>query len=375
VPRRGLWLLLAGCAVLAAGCASDPFLTLRPEASVESLAALSAQTRGVPNHTVVVPTRLDGAGPVGIAVHELFTDGAHDRVIVMVHGVLSDHRTWRFVAGELARDHDLMLIDLPGAGGSDKPRPATLGPRAHSPHSMARRVLQAVEQRVAARYGGLDRAPAITLMGHSLGGAVIMRMFCDAEVAEAHAGLLSRVDSLVLISPLDINVPRQDPMFRAISEASEFRLVLGDATGLLRRRIADATRASVSDPSRALREEAQTRLEYLRDLPRRRAAQAMLRQAVPFRGGRPDWEEIEPVEEEYCLITLPALILWGRRDETLPVAMGYKLAAEMPGAEFVALPRVMHSPHIESPELTARLVRDFLQDPGAGAGLRRSADH
>jgi hypothetical protein len=43
----------------------------------------------------------------------------------------------------------------------------------------------------------------------------------------------------------------------------------------------------------------------------------------------------------------------------LPIAMGYKQAVQLPHAHLLALPRVMHSPHLEMPGQTAKIIRQF----------------
>lgn len=58
-------------------------------------------------------------------------------------------------------------------------------------------------------------------------------------------------------------------------------------------------------------------------------------------------------------LSLPSLLIWGARDETVPVARGRALQALIPGAEFLALDSghwVMH----EQPVAFAAAVRDFL---------------
>ncbi len=360
-----LMLALAG----APGCGTGSYSRLVSEDEVPELVELKGRTRAFPNHTTLVPTGDDG---VRIAVHEIGA-GTRDRVLVFIHGVLSDHEAWRFVAGDLAQSYDLMLVDLPGCGDSDKPDPAKLRAGGYSPGAMAGRVLEALGARLEARERAGAPARSVTLVAHSLGGAVTLRMFCDEECAIEHRDVLSRVDGLVLMSPMDVNVVKPDPTFRRIAEVSSAEIALADASGVLKRRVADATLASMCNPERALREEADTRLAYMRDDARRRAAQAMLTQAVPWRSERPDWEAIEPLEGSYCRVELPALILWGRRDETLPVSMGYKLAAEIPGAELVCLPAVMHSPHIETPRECVRMIRDFVDRREAGSATLDSA--
>jgi pimeloyl-ACP methyl ester carboxylesterase len=350
ILRAGALILVLGLGL--AGCSGD-YARLTPEADVPQLAALHRQTAEAGNHTALVETRGGSGLPLRVAVHE--TMGEHERVVVMLHGIMADHRTWRFLAGQLAPSCDLMLVDLPGAGDSDLATART--PESEfAPGALGDRVLEAVEARLRERGGP---PPRVTIVAHSLAGAMTLRMFCDPAVSQRHHDLLARVDRLVLISPLDVAIGKQDPVFKKIAEVSGLEVSLGLATGVLRQKVAEATLGSVCDPTRALREEADTRIEYLSDPGRRRAVQAMLRQAVPWKDGRPDWSSIESLTGGYCTIDIPALIIWGRRDESLPIAMGYKLADELPRAELEAIPNVMHSPHIEAPEQTALLIREF----------------
>lgn len=350
--RHGWVLLLA---LLLVGCGSS-YSKLKSESQVPELAALAEEGAARQNHTVMVPTAARGREPVRIAVHQI-ENPATDTLVVLVHGILADHSTWRFLAADLGRDHDLWLIDLPGCGDSDKPDPAAIGDTAYSPTALAGRLLEVLRAKLRSRPEG----SSVILGAHSLGGAIVMRMFADEELRTAYTDVLGRIDSLVLISPLDAAVHRPDPMMQEIAAAGGLSIGLGSALGVLRERVAAATLDSVVSGDRALREEADKRIEVLTDPARRRPMQAMLRTAVTWRGGRLDWDATEAVVAAYRHIAPPTLILWGMRDETLPCSMGYKLARELPHADLVCIPRVMHSPHIEAPRLTARLIREFIQ--------------
>ncbi len=86
-------------------------------------------------------------------------------MLVFIHGVLSDHLAWKYVAAELSTDYEIWLVDLPGCGASDAPRPAAIEPDGYSPTAMGERVLQAMRQCLRAT----DPRRQVTLVGHSLG--------------------------------------------------------------------------------------------------------------------------------------------------------------------------------------------------------------
>jgi len=103
-----------------------------------------------------------------LAVH---VSGAGRRTAVLIHGMMSDHRAWHRVAGEL-RDagYRVVAVDLAGHGASPRSR-------RYSPRAWADDVLETLEPVV-------DGVPDL-IMGHSLGGLVASLV---AEELGARAG-------------------------------------------------------------------------------------------------------------------------------------------------------------------------------------------
>ena len=131
-------------------------------------------------------------------------------------------------------------------------------------------------------------------------------------------------------------------------------MAVADVTGLLRGKVATATRDGACHHSRGTCEEADRTFRVLKDRPRRRAAQAMIRQAVPVRGGRPDWVRIEEIVAGYANVDVPCLIVWGERDELFPASMGYKLAAQCPDGRLQLVGKGTHCLPVEQPALCTR---------------------
>ena len=94
--------------------------------------------------------------------------------IVLVHGLGSRAGHWLPVARLLARRHRVVLVDLPGHGGSAMPEPFSL-----------ERAVQALDLALARE----TRAPVV-LVGHSLGGLVAAAEACEHP---------ARVRALVLV--------------------------------------------------------------------------------------------------------------------------------------------------------------------------------
>lgn len=59
-------------------------------------------------------------------------------------------------------------------------------------------------------------------------------------------------------------------------------------------------------------------------------------------------------------ITSPTLVIWGEHDRLVPRAHGAAYAAHIPRAALQIVPGAGHSPPLEAPAATSRLVTDFL---------------
>jgi pimeloyl-ACP methyl ester carboxylesterase len=196
----------------------------------------------------------------------------------------------------------------------------------------------------------------------------ILRMYADPALREGFGDVLSRVNRLVLLAPVDVAVEKLHPDFLAIAETSGLLIEVGSLLGIVTETCAAAMRGGGNDPDGVPVEEADKLADVMRNGATRRAAQAMILQAVPFvpKEGklRPDWDRIDAIVAGYANVKVPALILWGRRDETFPVSMGFKLAAELPDARLRVLPLTMHSPTWERPRVCTTLIREFIQADG-----------
>jgi pimeloyl-ACP methyl ester carboxylesterase len=71
-------------------------------------------------------------------------------------------------------------------------------------------------------------------------------------------------------------------------------------------------------------------------------------------------------------IAAPTLLIWGRRDPVIPVRVGKRLAARIPGSELVVLD-TGHVPHTSDPETVAGLLRAFAEKAFGEAAVERVA--
>lgn len=60
-------------------------------------------------------------------------------------------------------------------------------------------------------------------------------------------------------------------------------------------------------------------------------------------------------------IEIPTLILWGEKDDVLPLKDAYQIKEKIRNSEIKIIPKAKHSPHREKPEETAKVVLDFIK--------------
>ena len=77
-----------------------------------------------------------------------------------------------------------------------------------------------------------------------------------------------------------------------------------------------------------------------------------------------DLNELEPYQGRLAELGVPALVLWGQRDDYLPRDYALRFASEIPGAELVFLENARHFLFEDEPERCAQEVIDFLRRAG-----------
>jgi pimeloyl-ACP methyl ester carboxylesterase len=80
------------------------------------------------------------------------------------------------------------------------------------------------------------------------------------------------------------------------------------------------------------------------------------------------------LESRVRAIAAPTLVVWGGRDTLLPPPYGRRLAAMIPGAQYVELERAGHSPQWEAPTEFEQALLSFLEAPGAAGSSEAATD-
>jgi pimeloyl-ACP methyl ester carboxylesterase len=279
------------------------------------------------------PVGPTGAWMARVGVEARYADAAGWRVryvrqgqgppLVLLHGFASSIYTWSEVLPELAREHDVIALDLPGHGGSEV-----------RPNLTAEDLVRVSGALVdGLGLGGFD------LVGHSLGGAV-------ACVTAAQRP--QQVRRLVLIDAAGFNLAPADrpAILRVLAAVPPGTM---DVLPLRRPAIALGLRQVFQDDTRLTRERVD---EYVAPLLRP-GSSAALRSLL---GGR----DALGVPALVGRIRNPTLVLWGRHDRWIDVSQADRFVSAIPGSRKVVFEDCGHMPHEERPAQVAKLLREFL---------------
>jgi pimeloyl-ACP methyl ester carboxylesterase len=252
--------------------------------------------------------------------------------LVLIHGLAARSETWTDLVPLFPSDrYTLYLLDLLGSGESSKPRVADYSIRAH-----ARRLLRFLER---------ESLSGVTLVGHSLGGAVVLLAAIEAMLAAKE----DLVGSMVIMAgpgyiqrlPLIAEVfrlPLAGPLFVALYAPDEWVKI-----GL---------RAAYYDHRLIDREHVARYAPCYRDREAKRALVETCRKMVP-----PDQEQISL---HYSDLRLPVLLLWGRHDRIVPLSQGQRLQAAVSGSSLEVIEECGHNPQEEKPEQTFAIIDRFI---------------
>lgn len=250
-------------------------------------------------------------------------DGPRDApAVVMLHGFACSIGWWDQMTPALARDHHVIRFDLLGHGGSEKPK------KGYGMESQARLVAGALDRL------GVRRAAVV---GHSMGGSVA------TALAEQRPAL---VESMVILDSPSKSGDAELPFTARLG----FVPVLGQAIdrvvpdAMVRDGLSSAFANGFDVPDRFVDDFRDMTYTSYDDSHRASS----------------DYNDESGLAERLADESLPLLVIFGSKDELVDPesAQGYRT---VPGARIVVLDGVGHSPHVERPEATARLIENFLR--------------
>lgn len=301
----------------------------RVTAAVGLAAALSLVAFLAVNAVVVSRVTSPAKPDVGRLVHvrghdiQVREDGPRGGPpLVLIHGFGCSLHWWDLVTPALARENRVIRVDLLGHGGSEKPRDG---------YSMEE---QADLVAAVMRKLGVRRAAVV---GHSMGGIVA------TALVERHRAMVSR---LMMIGTAPDAV--QERWGRVANLA--FWPVTGQATDTLIRRetvrqVVEAGFAPEFDPPERLARDIFERTTFNSFTKSGHAAQDF-------------WDE-RSLDRRLAGKGVPVTVLLGEEEQHTRRSIGIYNAM---GARTVVMQGLDHSPQVEAPDRTARLIAAFARD-------------
>jgi pimeloyl-ACP methyl ester carboxylesterase len=251
------------------------------------------------------------------------------RPLLLIHGFGATLYTWRRLVPALAERHRVIAVDLKGSGRAPKP--------ADGHYSV-------VDQAgyVAALIEGEDLSD-LTVVGHSFGGGVALAALVGRALSPARVRSLVLIDSMAYRQRIPwfiaaLRVPVLGPSLLRLSPPElQVRLVL---------------RAGYHEPRRITDDVVAAYAAPLRDAAARRALIDTAR-AIPPR-------DADALAARYGAIAVPTLLLWGRYDTIVPLAVGGRLHRAIPASRLAVIDDAGHLPHEERPGPVLRELERFL---------------
>jgi len=261
----------------------------------------------------------------GVRLH--YRDEGSGPAVVLLHANYSSLFMWEPWVAKLRDHYRVIRIDLPAHG--------LTGPEPSGNYTLER--IQALFERFVDERG-LQR---FTVVGTSIGGTVAMRY------TAAHP---ERIERLVLISPGSLearvrgrttpaNVPRVADILGYVTPKAFTRFLLTNDYG---------------DPARLTDAVTDEWYEMWMREGNRLAMINLLRQYVS--GG---------VEDKIRAVKVPVLLIWGEKNQRVPLALAYetqKLLENSPEVKLEVLPGIGHMLVQEAPAASAQLIRRYLDE-------------
>ncbi|GAB2830149.1 alpha/beta hydrolase [Actinocorallia aurea] len=272
----------------------------------------------------------------GTDVHIREEGPADGPPLVLLHGFLTSSHTWRDVVPPLAREHRVILVDLPGSG--DSPAPRGRDWSADRCADLLADLLDALE------------LPEAVLVGSQMGGSL---------AAWFAARRPERVSRLVVMAA--------GALGETAANLTLYRLLAAPVVGALLARV--FPRGPFEERWRAAhgpghRHDPQTLAFHHAHLRRRGHPMAVFGLGVRMSYG-PGFDALaEPLRG----LKTPTLLVFGEVDPLVPVETGRRFAALLPASRLLVLPGCGDFPQEERPAQVAEAVLRFLaEDPGSGA--------
>jgi pimeloyl-ACP methyl ester carboxylesterase len=271
----------------------------------------------------------------GQPIHARVQGSRQRRVLLLIHGWSSSWYAMSPLLPSLSERYRCVAVDLPGFG--------------ESPPLPQRASIPAYADLLADLIHEISPEQPAILIGHSMGGMISLTMAMRRrEVIERMVLICPTISGNLsfwintFISPITM-LERSRIANRVVAGIEPYMLTMTDR---LMRPASFAERTGIT----------QADYEKLR-ADARRPGQGRIR-AECYNAMRAN-----DLRGRLKGLDVPALVLWGMEDNTVPLRDASVVADEWPEAELRVLPKAGHWPQFETPDITNRHIRGFLSTP------------
>jgi 4,5:9,10-diseco-3-hydroxy-5,9,17-trioxoandrosta-1(10),2-diene-4-oate hydrolase len=257
--------------------------------------------------------------------------------IILIHGMAGSATGWLPSFSALSAQRRVIAMDLVGHGRSgDLPDPCT-------PDSayLARFVNDFMAELK------IERAD---IVGHSMGSAIALLLAINFP---------ARVNKLVLVDGMALG-PESTPFLRFLSLPLIGELLFAQLYKQDLKKYAADMRGSAQNAS-FMSDELVENLYQVERTPRNgKTFLRTFRLAFDWRGQKKSTHGL--ILPKLPTLQNPALVIWGRQDDTNPLAHGESAARSLPNARLEIIEKCGHIPMFEQPEIFNQLVLAFLNN-------------
>ena len=255
------------------------------------------------------------------------------RHILFIHGLGSSSIVWRDIPQALSEQFHTICVDLIGFGGSDKPvLNYTISYFSQFVKSFLRQI-------------GINNLDKITIIGHSLGG------YIAAEYAIENK---EQIEKLVLID--------SSGMLKCPTSLLEHYLDAAMETDPILRhgKVKKTFEGLMAEPFRLLPIVIDIFISVIEKPGAKHAFESAFRNSTTT---SINTERLEKIKD------LPCLIIWGEKDNLIPLDHINRFKQILKDAETIVIPDAGHSPFIEKPAIVYQKLLTFLIEGISSRGL------
>jgi pimeloyl-ACP methyl ester carboxylesterase len=318
--KRVVWILIALLVVIAVALTLNT-ITTNNETEAAQITAEGAEILELSSGDVQVvetPAQADKPGAP----------------IVLIHGYAASVHWWDAMIPLLSKDHRVIAIDLLGHGGSEKPSSG------YGMEDQAGLLAEALNRL---------RVQGGVVVGHSMGGSVATALATQSS---------ELVDRVVVINS-GPNTEDFGPGLPFIAKLS-YLPVIGQ---LLHRISPDSAVKSGYEEAFAPGYDMEGGFENPDQVVEDYESMTYTSFAES-RDAVDEYTEESPLDERLTDAAVPVMVIFGAEDQIVYADEAIAAYEEIPGARTATIEEAGHSPHVETPEDTARLILEFAADAG-----------